>query len=49
MDDLYPERYKLKEKAAHIPAEISATLGLSEKEQAQLSALLEKLLSGLTK
>ena len=43
------EGYKLKEKAAHIPAEISATLGLSEKEHAQLSALLEKLLSGLTK
>ena len=35
------EGYKLKEKAAHIPAEISATLGLSEKEHAQLSALLE--------
>ena len=43
------EGYKLKEKAAHIPAEISATLGLSEKEHAQLSALLEKLLAGLTK
>ena len=43
------EGYKLKEKAAHIPVEITQTTGLSDEENAQLSALLGKLLTELTK
>ena len=41
------EGYRLKEKAAHIPADAAAMMGLSDAESAQLSALLNKLLHNL--
>ena len=41
------EGYRLKEKAAHIPADAAAMMGLSDAESAQLAALLNKLLHNL--
>lgn len=41
------EGYRLKEKAAHIPADATAMMGLSDAESAQLAALLNKLLHNL--
>ena len=41
------EGYRLKEKAAHIPADADAMMGLSDAESAQLAALLNKLLHNL--
>lgn len=41
------EGYRLKEKAAHIPADAAAMMGLSDAESTQLSALLNKLLHNL--
>ena len=41
------EGYLLKEKAAHIPADAAAMMGLSDAESAQLAALLNKLLHNL--
>ena len=41
------EGYRLKEKAAHIPADAAAMMGLSDAESTQLAALLNKLLHNL--
>ena len=41
------EGYRLKEKAAHSPADAAAMMGLSDAESAQLAALLNKLLHNL--
>ena len=41
------EGYRLKEKAAPIPADAAAMMGLSDAESAQLAALLNKLLHNL--
>lgn len=41
------EGYRLKEKAAHIPADAAAMMSLSDAESAQLAALLNKLLHNL--
>ena len=41
------EGYRLKEKAAHTPADAAAMMGLSDAESAQLAALLNKLLHNL--
>lgn len=43
------EGYRLKEKAAQIPVDATQLMGLSQEERAQLSALLAKLLTNLSK
>lgn len=43
------EGYRLKEKAAQIPVDAAQLMGLSQEERAQLSALLAKLLTNLSK
>lgn len=42
------EGYRLKEKAAHIPTDAAAMMGLSDAESTQLAALLQKLLHNLS-
>lgn len=42
------EGYRLKDKAAHIPTEATAMMGLSIEESTQLSTLLQKLLHNLS-
>ena len=43
------EGYRLKEKAAQIPVDAAQLMGLSQEECAQLSTLLAKLLTNLSK